>query len=162
MNIVLERWSRGGGGSLKIGAVGCRSFLRPSRGALVCGIGCTEPVNTCRQPVDTSGCLAASPRHPITSKHDSMKAKKSGISSFCSKLSYVLLGFPIEMSCVSLGYVRCRWNVQPTDRFFALKVSYYTGCNRVPRDAFCVSKSVYWLDTSDPAHKRLCYSVSGT
>ena len=70
--------------------------------------GSTFPVNTSRQPVDTSGCLAASPRHPITSKHDSMKAKKSEISRFCSKFLYILLGFPIEMSCISLGYVRCR------------------------------------------------------
>ena len=35
-----------GGGSLEIGAVGCRLFLRPSRAVLVCGIGCADPVNT--------------------------------------------------------------------------------------------------------------------
>ena len=84
MNMVLERWSRRGGGSLKIGAVGCRSILRPSRAVLVCGIGCADPVNTSRQPLDTSGCLVASPRHPITSKYGSMKPKNSDILRFCS------------------------------------------------------------------------------
>ena len=141
MNIVLERHRRGGGGSLEIGAVWCRSFLRPSRAALVCGVGCTKLVNTSRQPVDTSGCLVAFPRRPITPKHDSMKAKKSEISRFCLGFSCIFLGFPIEMSCISPGYVRCGGNFQPTDSLFTLKVS-CIGCNRVPGDAFCVSRSV--------------------
>ena len=64
------------------------------------------PVNTSRQPVDTSGCLVAFPRRPITPKHDSMKAKKSEISSFVLEIFYISLGFPIDMSCISLEYVR--------------------------------------------------------
>ena len=62
-----------------------------------------------------------------------MKAKKSEISKLCLGFSYIFLGFPIEISCISLGYVRCRWNFQPTDRFLPSKLS-CSGCSRVPRD----------------------------
>ena len=95
-----------GEGKSEDGCGWCGSFLPLYQPALVCGIGRTDPVNTSRQPVDTSGYLIESPRYPITSNHDYTKAKKSEIMSFFLESFYISLGFPIDISCISLEYAR--------------------------------------------------------
>ena len=112
MNMVLERWSRGGRGSLKIGAAGCRSSLRPSRAALVCGIGYTESVNTSRH-------LESTTNHSKTWQHE---GETAGMLRFCSKCSYFFLRIHLWNFLNFAGM--CEMQVK-----FLPKVS-CIGCNR--------------------------------
>ena len=106
--------------------------------------GSTCPVNTSRQPVDTSGCLAASPRsldtrlHPI---HGTLRVKNLSVGwknhlrlTYPSKIQEIPMGSPKKM------YEHFEQNLAMSD-IFALTLSRFDAISC----ALSVSRSVYWL-----------------
>ena len=92
--------------------------------------GSTCPVNTSRQPVDTSGCLAAPPRSPDTRLHPihgTLRVKKSvgqlKISS-ASHMSYPSKIQEIPIANPNKMYENFNQNLEISD-FFAFMLSYF-------------------------------------